>query len=150
MAESHFMVKYGLIFVMAMGLLACNAGVFFMNKDYGSRIEKECLLVDMDNAPSFLSAVHWKQSTNSQLRNGKENKTYALLLRLKNKDQLRAWGEINIKIKQFRNKIHVVIPDLGANSTVWSYYLVSLGGVILSDNEDSPKIEMEWGKLYTK
>lgn len=127
--------------------------ILFSNKAYSKNIivqtqfaTKETIGKLIDDSKDDLSSI--PRETNSDL----QGKTNYLFVRIKNFENMSAWGKLSCSIND-RRPIEIDIPSLASNMSYWNHYVITFGGIIFptkSEKNGIPKIECSWDQLYAK
>ena len=140
---STIIVASGLFFIMRGGFIE---GILFSNKKYAENIETEAYLMKEEDLSTLFQDPNNYQISQlfyKELYRG----TLYLVVRLKNKGDLGAWGSLECSIYGRTFSVDVPVP---LSTDKWTYFVVSLAGAGFPRDESLPKIDIEWTKLYTK
>jgi hypothetical protein len=146
------MVMFSLI--LAPQILRAHMGfmerLLFSDKPYAKEMEVNAYIVTQEQACVALTSPSLEiiQLDNQELY---QKNTY-LLLRVRNTGKKHAWGTLACKVPTYHDPIKISIFGVGRSDRhSYNTYLIQLGSLILTKNEeDTPLIQTEWDKLYTK
>lgn len=118
----------------------------FSNKGYEKNIEAEVYVISEDNIGDTFNNILKLQGIKQKSYQELYDKEIYLLLRLKNKGSVGAWGSLLCKFNG--SNIRICINYVSFKE--WDNYLIPIGKQTWSKSDSIPKVTIEWEKLYTK
>lgn len=143
-----------IIIVLVVSTLLFSINIFggwnfmFLNKEYRNNIQEEAFLFNKDELIDYLNDDGLDDMI-TKLYAELSGKRLYLLIRLKNKGNARAWGELSCRDEIGYINYTLSIPSLQPNMDSWEYYIVYMGKKIFRI-KDRPNLSLTWKKLYTK
>ena len=124
--------------------------ILFSNKSYAKNIEVKTYILTQEQVTELFKESEKEPVllTAKELNTIEKEKRYCVI-KLKNLNNLHAWGVLSCKIPGINGKVLVEIPCI---RNYYCNYIICISGCYVSTAENSlyPEIYYKWSKLYTK